>query len=98
MTNKPNQTFSATIPQGANNIRLAFFVNWNEISGFWQMTIGNIETQEQLINLMPLVNEFPLHQYQYFNISEIFMIKIGNTSHDYPDIADWGENFNLFWS
>lgn len=98
MTNQPNQNFSLTIPQDSDNIRLSFYLNWNDIADYWQMTIFNIETQAELINLMPLVNEFPLRQYDYFDINQIFMIKTGSTPHDYPGVTDWGENFNLFWT
>jgi hypothetical protein len=98
MTNQPNQNFSLTIPKGRDNIRLAFFLGWNEIANYWQMTISNIETQTELINLMPLVFSVPLRQYQYFGINQAIIIKTGNTQRDYPGVNDWGENFNMYWT
>lgn len=102
LNNQPNQFFGATIPLGNINIRLSFSLSWNEIAGYWELSIANVETSEQLIVNFPMVsNEAPyrniLRQFEYFNIGKAFLVKISNSARNYPGVGDWGENFVLLW-
>lgn len=101
MTNQPNQTFSVNIPQGSQNVPLDFFMNWNQIFNYWQLTI--IQNNIPLIELLPMLCGKGaagnlLHQYQYLGIGSFFILPASNNGPDSPGINDWGTNFILVWS
>jgi len=103
LTNEPNQTFKTTIPQGSNNTTLTFFMNWNVIAEYWQLSISNAETGEMYVFENPVVGgyypaENYLRQFEYFGLGRAYIVPLSDDTPDYPQLNDWGTNFLMLWS
>lgn len=102
LTNQPNQFFSVKIPLATGNKELSFFVNWNAIAGYWQMSLTDGASGNSLLNNIPLVpgaspSQNILRQYTYLGIGSAFVIPTSTATTDYPGVNDWGTNFLLVW-
>lgn len=101
LTSENNQNFQATLSIDGANITLRFKLHYNDIAGYWVMTIINTATDEVLIDSLPLVTgEDPssnlLDQYSYLKIGAAYLINVGGVS-DNPSADDLGVNFIMFW-
>lgn len=101
INNQPNQSFKTTIPLGSRNVTLGFFVYWNEMAGYWQMNIADVENNA-LVSALPLVGgNYPaqniLRQYEYLNIGKAYILPLSEKLSQYPQVGDWGTNFVLIW-
>lgn len=97
----PNQTFQVTLSVDEANLTLRFYLHYNEVAGYWVMTITDPKTGSILIDSVPLVTgEDPvsniLAQYAYLKIGSAYLINVGGVSND-PSEDDLGINFALFW-
>jgi hypothetical protein len=103
VSNTPNQRFSVKVPLGDANKHLGFFIYWNEIAEYWQMTLRDEDEGVELINGLPLVTGQGeavnlLEQFDYLKVGKAYIIKVSKSSlRDYPGLNDWGRNFVLAW-
>lgn len=102
VTNQPNQKFKVAIPLADTNISIGFFIYWNRIAGYWQVTLTDALTNTELINGLPLLTgNYPvanvLRQQEYFGIGQMFVVPISSNAPDHPGLEDWGVNFALMW-
>jgi len=101
LTNSPNQSLSVSLNVNGAVLRLQLFIYFNDMAQYWAMQIldssGNI-----LISEVPLLTgSWPaanmLAQYGYMNIGSAYLINLGQTSDDYPNQNELGNNFILLW-
>lgn len=100
ITNQPNQSFTISIPRTAGNLILEFFVNFNPVMKYWQMSITRPDTGQDLILNLPLVNRAPLgllDAYEYLDIGNAYLTPLSADAPDYPGQNDWGKYFALVW-
>lgn len=103
ITNQPNQTFSVKVPVGDLNLNLQFYVYWNNIAEYWQLSILNLDTGVKLIDGLPMVRGLApagniLHQFEYMGIGSAYLVALNATpDKDYPGLGDWDTNFVLLW-
>jgi hypothetical protein len=97
-----NQTFSAIPSVDGVNISLRFFVRWNDIAGYWTMSITDANTGVLLLDSIPLVTDGGkdafnfLGQFSYLGIGSAYLVNVGGVSSD-PSADDLGLNFKLLW-
>ena len=97
----PNQSFQSVLTVDGQNINLQFFIRWNDIAGYWTMSITDVETSTLLLDSIPLVtSDYPgfniLSQYVYFKIGSCYLFNIGGVSAN-PSQFDLGSNFIIVW-
>lgn len=103
ITNQPNQTFNCIIPLANRNINLGFYVSWNDYAQYWQMTISDFLTKQQLLTNFPLITgNFPvqnfLRPFQYLGIGSAYIVPLKSAVNPWPQLNDWGNNFILLWA
>jgi hypothetical protein len=102
LTSDPNQTFSTTLSVDDANITLTMTLKYNEIAGYWKMSITN-SSGTLLLDSIPLITGvYPaanlLEQYSYLSIGSAYILKTTSTTLDYPDDSTLGTDFVLVWS
>lgn len=103
LTTDANQTFQTTVAVGSKNIALSLAIHYNEMAGYWVMSIADPATNTILLDSIPLITGgYPaanvLGQYSYLGIGSAYVIKTSAVSLDYPDSTDLGTDFVLVWS
>lgn len=101
LDSSPNQTFQCVISIDGVNRTFLFNIRYNEIAGYWTMKVTDAETDELLLDSIPLLTgDEPAHNmlepYIYMNIGAAYLANIGNVSEN-PSATDLGENFLLIW-
>lgn len=103
LTNQPNQTFTVSINRSnGSNLPLSFYMYWNRIAGYWQLSITDLRINEEVLDSLPLVTgdiPYPdlLSQYKYLDLGSAYIVPIGAQTANSPGINDWGTNFALLW-
>ncbi len=102
VTNQPNQTFQVPIPRETQNINLQFYFAWNDIAGYWMLSIFNLDTNTGMVQNVPIVTgTYPvfdiMRPYQYLDIGHCYLAKLSSVQRDAPNAEDWGTNFALIW-
>ena len=102
LTSSPNQSFSSTLQVDGASLTLNFILRWNEMAGYWVMSIFNA-ANALLLDSIPLITGwYPaaniLGQYAYLKIGSAAILNQGNSQSDYPGRNDLGTNFVLLWS
>ncbi|HBC94305.1 MAG TPA: hypothetical protein DCZ10_15760 [Pelotomaculum sp.] len=96
LTSDPSQNFTCTIPVDGRNITLRFRINYNDIAGYWWMSITD-SSGALLIDSLPLLTgQNILGQYQYLGIGSAYLYNNGS-SEDNPDNTNLGTDFLLIW-
>ena len=103
LTNQPNQNFTCTIPLDDTNVTLQFYLFWNRIAEYWQMSITDVSTGTMLIDSLPMLYgggyyENILAQYEYLGIGSAFIYPLVSNPPNSPGVEDWDENFILLWA
>lgn len=99
----PDQDIAVTIEVSGKNIPLKLHIRWNFSYRFWFMSITDGNTNELLIDSLPLVTgEYPaanlLEQYQHLNLGSAIIVPASElVSHDYPLQESLGTEFVLMW-
>jgi hypothetical protein len=99
----PNQTFTAALTIGSSQKTLQFNLRYNEMAGYWVMTIIDPSSGSMLLDSLPLVTgDYPaanlLGQYGYLGLGSLCLINASNTTKiDYPDDSNLGTDFVLVW-
>ena len=99
ISNSPNNTFSCKIPVDNKNITLTFTTHFNEVAGYWLVSISNSEGIELIHNLPVLPSQNILSQLTYMCIGSACIIKGDNLSEEeWPSEESLGSNWYLVWS
>ena len=102
MTNDPNQTFQTTMEVNGKNLTLKFNVRYNEIAGYWVMTVMDSQNNILLDSIPIITGVYPaaniLGQYAYLLIGSAVVINNGNAKLDSPDDSTLGTDFLLAWA
>jgi hypothetical protein len=101
LTSAPNQSFATTLQVDGAPLTLNLTIRWNEMAGYWVMSISD-SADDLLLDGIPLITGwYPagnlLAQYNYLHIGSAFIINVGNSNSDYPGQNDLGSAFILVW-
>ena len=101
LINAPNQTFNCKIPVDGRNVHLKFNISYNEVGGFWNMTLIDAATDKVLIANLPLLSTKGssaniLQFYSHLGIGSAYVVKLTNDAE--PLSADnLGTDYCLLW-
>jgi len=104
LTNEPNQNFQITLDVNGTNRGFGFDVRWNEVAGYWVVTLTDLEEGEIIIDSLPLVTGKGdscdiLRKYGYLKVGiALFIPSVKKPSTDYPNTETLGEEFILIWN
>ena len=103
LTAEPNQSFVCTIPVDSKNVTLFFQLRYNDIAGYWVMTLTDASTGVILLDSVPvLTGEYPaadlLGQYQYLLLGSAVLINDSGDVLDTPSDLNMGVDYKLVWS
>ena len=101
LTSDPNQTFQVTMQVDGQNLTLGFELHYNEMAGYWVMTIKDSQNNV-LIDCVPLITgDYPmgnlLEQHAYLRIGAAVIVPVGGFVDDWPDDTNLGTDFLLLW-
>ena len=99
LTNAVNQTLQTNLTINGTNMIFNLTVMYNEISGYWVMTIAD-STNTILVDSIPLLaNIYPagnlLGQFEYLQIGEWYIINVSNIPSDIPTYSNLGIDYIL---
>jgi hypothetical protein len=102
LDNSPNQTFQCTLTVGSRNITLSFKLCYNEMAGYWCMTITDPITGSLILDSIPLITgQNPaaniLEPHAYLDIGSAFIVNVSGSPMDFPDDTNLGTDFVLIW-
>ena len=102
VTNQPNQELEAVIPLSPTlNIALAFYFSFNEVANYWEMSISDGNTGQELISSLPMITSSPaqnlIAQWEYLGIGSCYILPLTEAAQTYPGLNDWGVNYSLIW-
>lgn len=102
LSSNPNQTTAITLSVDDKDLTLQLAVRFNELAGYWVMTISD-QFGVVMVDSVPLLTGgFPaaniLAQYGYLGIGSAYIINNGTSSMDTPDKTNLGTDFSLLWS
>lgn len=99
ITNRPNNTFSCKIPIDSKNITLTFTTHFNEVAGYWSVSITNSDGRELIHNLPILPSQNILSQLAYMGIGSAYIVKGDDlTGEEWPGEESLGTRWYLVWS
>ena len=102
LTSDPNQTFQIALTVDGRKLTLKIHLRYNEMAGYWVMSIANPSTGILYIDSLPLVSgDYPAHnllgQYAYLGIGSAYLYNAGNVAADRPDDTNLGTDWLLLW-
>lgn len=98
LDNSANQTFEMTVNINGQNLTLNLELRYNEMAGYWVMTISDVNNN-LILDSIPLITPGNfLQQYAYLAIGKAYVIPMTATTLDYPDNITLGSTFQLVWS
>ncbi len=84
LTNSPNQAFSVQLQVDGLPLTLSLAINFNEMAGYWVMSISDINNNLLISSIPLLCGTYPaanlLQQQRYLKIGSAFIINAGNTT------------------
>ncbi len=100
VTSMQNQSFQTTIVVNGQNVTLGIVLRFNEVAGYWVMTLSNPANNTLILDSIPLFADiYPagniLGQYEYLGIGEWFLINVSGTTVDLPNINNLGTAYLL---
>lgn len=98
ITAKPRNTFSCKIPVNGKNITLVFTTRYNEIAGYWNVTVSDTNGLILINNLPMLPGQNILEQYSYLEIGSACIIPAHQMEDEYPNAENLGGDWLLVWS
>ncbi|MDQ7094222.1 hypothetical protein REC12_11540 [Desulfosporosinus sp. PR] len=101
-TSDPDQSFVTTIPVDGKNLKLRLRIRYNNVAGYWVMSISDPNTNALILDNIPLLaGGYPaadlLEQYSYLGLGSACIVNVGNSSMDSPDATTLGSDFLLAW-
>lgn len=98
ITSKPRNTFSCKIPVDKKNITLVFSTRYNEIAGYWSVSVSDSNSTELIHNLPMLPGQNILEQYSYLEIGSACIIPTHKMEDEWPNAGNLGSDWLLVWS
>lgn len=98
ITSKPRNTFSCKIPVDGKNVTLVFTTRYNEIAGYWNVTVSDTNGLILINNLPMLPGQNILEQYSYLEIGSACIIPAHQMEDEYPNAENLGGDWLLVWS
>lgn len=98
ITSKPRNTFSCKIPVDEKNVTLVFTTRYNEIAGYWNVTVSDTNGLILINNLPMLPGQNILEQYSYLEIGSACIIPAHQMEDEYPNAENLGGDWLLVWS
>lgn len=98
ITAKPRNTFSCKIPVNSKNITLVFSTRYNEIAGYWNVSVSDGNGTELIHNLPMLPGQNILEQYSYLEIGAACVIPAHKMDDEWPNAGNLGADWLLVWS
>lgn len=96
LTNRPNQTFTVTIPGDTQNVTLIITLTYNGMAGYWAMGIYDASDNPLILGIPLLSGYGLLDQHQHLNIGNATLVNIGAPTVEHPDYTNL-EKFVLRW-
>lgn len=103
--NAPNQSWNVTVNVNNTPVKLSVTLRFNEIAGYWIMSIKDI-LGNLLLDSIPLVTgtnptigavQNLLGQFGYLAIGSVAIVNLSGVDVDHPGNLDLGTDFGLFW-
>lgn len=101
LTNAPNQTFSCKVPVDGQNLNFKFAFSYNEVGGFWSMSLADYSTEKDLLTNVSLLSTKGasaniLQFYRHLGIGSAYVVKLSDDAK--PLSADnLGTDYCLLW-
>lgn len=95
---KPNNTFTCKIPIDGGNVTLVFRTHYNEVAGYWVVSVSRSDGTELIRNLPMLPAQNILEQYSYMGIGSACIISAHQVKAEWPDAENLGSEWLLVWS
>jgi hypothetical protein len=94
LTNAPNQTLTVQLQVDGAPLTLNLTVNFNEMSGYWILSISDVNNNLLIDSIPMLCGNYPaanlLEQQRYLGIGSWFIINVANLSPNGSDLG-YGE-------
>ena len=101
LTNAPNQSLSVSLNIDGTTKQLNLVLRFNEMGGWWTMTILDHNNNLVLDSVPLLTGAYPaaniLAPYAYLGIGSAYIINASSTTQDWPDNTNLGTDFLLLW-
>lgn len=99
---QPNQTLTANLSVDGAPLNLQLTLRYNEIAGYWCMTVQNAQGTVLLDSVPLLTGNDPicniLYQFQWLEIGSAFVLnQTGALTPNYPNNTNLGTGFQLAW-
>lgn len=97
ITSTPNHKISSKILIDGKNTVLTFETKYNEIAGYWLVTISD-GAGTNLISCLPVVPaQNILEQYSYLKIGSAYIVAAQTVREQWPSERTLGSNWYLIW-
>ena len=102
LTSAPNQSVRVDLSVDGSTLTLNLKVRYNDVAGYWVMTIldanGNLllDSLPMLTGIWPAANI--LSQFVYLKIGSCYLINVSGVAQDNSGPQDLGGPFQLLWS
>lgn len=99
-----NQNLTVSVNVDNQTLRLNLNIVWNDIGGYWFMTVTDASANVLLLDAIPLLpGAYPaaniLDQYQYMGIGSVFVLPMSNTAtFNEPTFTNFGTDYVLVWA
>lgn len=102
LTTFPNQTFVVIVPVNGGNKEFEIQLRYNEVAGYWSMTLTDNEAERIIFSQLPLLASYyefanMANQLGYKNIGSIYCIAMQMTKSCAPNSDDLGKKYILIW-
>ena len=98
LNSDPAQSLQTTVSVDGRNITLKLDIRFNDIAGYWVMTISDPATNTVLVSSIPLIlSGNILEQYSYLKIGSAFLVNVSNSSDEMPTMFNMGVDFQIWW-
>lgn len=102
LDNSPRQSFQVPLAVDGETVTITVTLRYNEVAGYWVMTIYDADGVLLLDSLPLLTGDWPaanlLAPYGYLQIGSAYIINDSHGEHDFPGLGDLGRGFSLVWS
>lgn len=101
VTSAPNQAFAVSLNVDNAVLVLQLRLRFNEIAGYWTMTVAD-RAGKTLVDSVPmLTGEYPaanlLQQHRYLGIGSAYVVNASGVSDPWPGPSNLGTDFILLW-
>lgn len=97
ITSQPNNTFSCKVPVDNLNITLTFTVSFNEVAGYWSISVSDSNGRKYIHNLPLVPGQNILEQYEYMGIGSAYVVANEQTDEEWPNSTNLGSIWTLIW-